>query len=166
MAAFDFGVTEFRGEFFDASAVLKEMDKVRRQTLSRFGAYARRRMKSSLKYAKGKSSAGSPPHVHTASGFTRAKTNKKTGATARQSVSPLRELLYFAYDAGTESVVVGPAKFGGAGGVAPGLLEKGGPGTFPDSRTGQIKAGVWAPRPFVEPAGEAEVASGAFLVPR
>jgi hypothetical protein len=161
--AFSFAINELKGGFFDAAAVLKEMDKVQKKTLSRFGAYARRRMKSSLKYKSGKSSPGGPPNVHRTRGYNKVKRDRKTGATSKQPVSPLRELIYFAYDAATGSVVVGPVKFGGSGGKAPGLLERGGSGSFRDAATGEIKRGVWAPRPFVRPAGEAEVASGKFL---
>jgi hypothetical protein len=161
--AFSFGIDQFKGGFFDADAVLKEMDKVERKTLSRFGAFTRQRIKSSLKYQTGKSSPGKPPHVHKTRGFNRVKKDKKTGTSAKQPVSPLRELVYFAYDAATHSVVTGPVKFGGRGGVAPGLLEAGGPGTFKDAESGEIKRGVWAPRPFVKPAGDAEVQAGRFL---
>lgn len=163
--AFDFGFDQLKGGFFDAAAVSKEADKASRKMLSKFGAFARRRMKSSLKYKSGKSAPGSPPNVHRTKGFTKAKRNRKTGATTKQAVSPLRELIYFALDPATDSVVVGPVKFGGAGGVAPGLLEKGGTGSFRDSRSGEVKRGVYAPRPFVKPAGEAEAMSGKFLIP-
>lgn len=163
--AFDFGFKQLKGGFFDTDAVSKLADKAERKMLARFGAFARRRMKSSLKYKSGKSQPGQPPNVHRTRGFTKAKRNAKTGATTKQPVSPLRELIYFALDPATHSVVVGPVKFGGKGGVAPGLLEKGGPGSFTDSRTGEIKRGVYAPRPFVGPAGEAEAEAGNFLIP-
>ena len=164
--AFSFAIAEFKGGFFDAEPVLKEMDRVQKKTLSRFGAFARTRMKSSLRYTSGKSRPGQPPHVHKRLGFNKLKRDRKTGATKKQPVSPLRELVFFAYDPATKSVVVGPVRFGGAGGIVPGLLEHGGAGTFKDGETGEIKRGVWAPRPFVRPAGEAEVQSGKFLAPR
>lgn len=163
MGAFAFGIGQFKAGFFDAEGVLREMDRVERRTLSRFGAFARVRMKSSLKYATGKSKPGQPPHVHkTRGGFTRQKKDK-AGNVSRQPVSPLRELIFFAYDAATHSVVVGPAKFGGKGGIVPGLLEHGGPGVFKDPETGQRKRGVWARRAFVAPAAEAEVTAGRFM---
>lgn len=163
--AFDFSIQQLKAGFFDADKILAEMDRYERRTLSRFGAFTRRRMKSSLKYASGKSTPGTPPHLHKSSGFTRPKKDRKTGATKRQPVSPLRELIFFAYDAHTHSVVIGPVRFGSNGGVVPPLLEKGGAGTFKDPETGQVKRGVWAPRPFVGPAGKAEAAAGKFLQP-
>lgn len=163
--AFAFGFEQLKGGFFDTAAVSKEADKATRKMLGKFGAFARRRIQSSLRYRKGKSAAGQPPNVHKTRGFNKKKRNAKTGTTSKQPVSPLRELIYFALDPATKSVVVGPVKFGGAGGRAPGLLEKGGPGTFRDGATGEIKRGVYAPRPFVRPAGEAEAESGAFLIP-
>lgn len=162
--AFDFSFNQLRAGFFDTAAVQKEVAALERKTLSRFGAYTRQRIRSSLKYRPGKSQPGRPPHVHTSGGITRTKRNK-AGQETRQTVSPLRDLVFFAYDPGTRSVVVGPAKFGGKGGVVPKLLEQGGTGTFRDPNSGEIKRGVWAPRPFVRPAGEAEVAAGKYLLP-
>lgn len=163
--AFDFAFKNLKGGFFDTDKVMKEALKVERKTLARFGAYARRTMKSSLKYKSGKSAPGAPPNVHKTRGFNKLKKDRKTGAAVKQPVSPLRELIFFALDPVTHSVVVGPVRFGGKGGKAPGLLEEGGSGTFKDGETGEIKRGVWAPRPFVRPAGETEVEKGAFLIP-
>lgn len=159
----DFSFQAIKNSFFDTDAIVAQVKKDFRRTAGRFGAFARRRMKSSLKYREGKSSPGSPPNVHRSRGYTRPKKGKD-GTVSRQPVSPLRELIFFAYDRDTESVVVGPVKFGGKGGIAPGLLEHGGGGTFKASRTGEIKRGVWAPRPFVKPAGDAEATAGKFLV--
>lgn len=144
--------------FFDPEQIRGAVARAEARAQARFGAFVRRRMRGSLKYAKGKGPPGRPPHVHRTRGFTRPKKDKKTGATVRQATSPLRELIFFARDPKTDSVVIGPAKFGGKGGVAPGLLERGGRGTYRDARTGAPRAGVYAPRPFVEPAGRAEAA--------
>jgi hypothetical protein len=160
--AFDFGLDRLRGSFFDVDAIVKEVNTYERKALARFGAFARRRMKSSLKYRDGKSAPGSPPNVHRSSGYTTAK--QKGGKQSRQAASPLRELIFFALDPATHSVVVGPVKFGSRGGIAPALLEGGGSGTFRDAETGEVKRGVWAPRPFVRPAGEAEARAKKFLV--
>lgn len=161
--AFSFAIAEFKAGFFDADAVLNEMGRVERKVLGRFGAFTRQRMKSSLKYTPGKATPQNPPHVHKASGFTRPKKDKASGATVRQPVSPLRELVFFAFDAATHSVVIGPVRFGSNGGIVPPLLEHGGPGVFLDKETGGLKRGVWAPFPFVKPAGDAEAAAGKFL---
>ncbi|HEY1191912.1 MAG TPA: hypothetical protein VGE74_30050 [Gemmata sp.] len=158
---FDFGMESVKNSFFDTRAVMSEAMKEYRKTAARFGAYARRDIKSSLKYRTGKSPPGAPPHVHRSTrGYTKAKKGKN-GAVTKQRVSPLRELVYFAYDKETDSVVVGPVKFGG--GTAPGLLERGGTGSFKDGSTGEIKRGVYAARPFVKPGGDRVVAAGKFL---
>ncbi|MDY3555304.1 hypothetical protein R5W24_004445 [Gemmata sp. JC717] len=159
--AFDFSMNSLKNSFFDTDAILSAAQKEYRKVASRFGAFARRRIKSSLKYRSGKSKPGEPPHVHRATrGYTKAK-KAKDGTVSKQRVSPLRELVFFAYDRETESVVVGPVKFGS--GSAPGRLEHGGAGTFKDSDSGEVKRGVYAARPFVKPAGDAEAAAGKFL---
>ena len=157
MAGIDFSFKAVAGGFFDPKKVLAAADRAHQQVQAKFGAFARRTMKSSLRYKTGKSAPGRPPNVHRSRGFTKAKLNAKTGGTSRQTLSPLRELIFFARDPSTNSVVVGPVKFGGRGGIAPGLLEKGGTGTFKDSRTGELKSGLWKPRPFVRPAAEREL---------
>ena len=161
--AFEFSFNALKDGFFDTKAVMDAAQKEYRKTASRFGAFTRTRMKSSLRYKPGKSKPGEPPHVHRSrSKYTRPK-KAKDGTTVRRQVSPLKELIFFAYDKETDSVVIGPVKFGGADTKVPGLLEQGGAGTFKASRTGERKRGVWSPRPFVKPAGDAEAESGKFL---
>ena len=161
--AFEFTLKELKDGFFDTNAVMSAAEKEYRKAAARFGAFTRRRMKSSLKYKPGESKPGQPPHVHrNTRNYTRPK-KAKDGTTTRQQVSPLRELIFFAFDKETESVVIGPVKFGGQGGPVPGLLEQGGAGTFKASRSGERKRGVWSARPFVKPAGDAEAGSGKFL---
>jgi hypothetical protein len=92
--------------FFDRKAVLSMLDKRARGALSRFGAFVRRRARSSMRPGgkSGKVAApGQPPRTHAGN---------------------LKRLLFFSWDATTKSVVIGPVPF--AGGVAPSLLEFGG----------------------------------------
>lgn len=129
------GFESWKGSFFDAEPVLAAMDKATRKALSKFGAYVRRRAQTSLRYGVQPSEPGQPPTAHK-SGM-RRKVNKRTGTATIQAVSPLREFIFFAYDADRQSVVIGPAltnqsaKLAGAGGrPEPDLLEHGG-GTVP-----------------------------------
>lgn len=149
------GVKQFKSSFFDAASILKKIDAAERRVLVRFGAFARRRIKSSLKYKKGVSAPGTPPHVHRSTGYTRQKKNPKTGVVTKQASSPLRELVYFAYDAARHSVVVGPAKF--KDGTAPAALEHGGSAVVFDRRTNGYRRVEIRKRPFVAPAAEAEL---------
>ena len=140
--------------FFDSAEVLRMVDKKTIAALSKFGAFVRQRAKSSIKYKKtGISEPGKPPFAHKSSGFTRQKTNKKTGKTTTQSLSPLRELLFFAYDRSSKTVVVGPVPFRGKS-TAPGLLERGGTGIV--QRSGRRKKAKFRARPFMRPAMLAE----------
>lgn len=118
-----FGVELVKGTFFDKAAVTSKLDPALKRLLSKHGAFVRRRSKSSLKYGKGTAVSGKPPIVHRG-GMTRTTTNKKTGKAASQGLSPLRELIFFGYDANKKSVVTGPALGGPASG-APSKLEYG-----------------------------------------
>jgi hypothetical protein len=134
--------TGMKNFFFDRAAVTDRLPPAERQALAKVGAFVRRRAKSSLKYGKRSSPPGRPPTVHKTSGFNRKKAAK--GVTTRQPASPLRELLYFAYDRDRRSVVIGPALFRGkaGGGVVPAVLEYGG--------------GDVSPHPYMRPALAAE----------
>jgi len=100
--------------FFDSPAVLRAVDRARRQVLSKQGAFLRTRARSIIRPRKTASAPGEPPHSHT---------------------GILRRFLYFSFDPATRSVVVGPAKtnqvfFEGHGrpvnGTVPEVLEYGG----------------------------------------
>lgn len=188
---FQIGIREFKASFFSSDAVKKKLDAGLASTLLKAGAFVQRRMKTGVRYRKKASSPGKPPSAHRTTGFTREK-RSKSGQVSRQQVSPLRELIFFAYDANTKSTVIGPAKFGGKGGKAPPTLEKGGTATIatPVPRPTGRKAGPAqketflrkvkdgsivipprqydrrsiriAPRPFVRPAGEEESKSQKF----
>lgn len=100
--------------FFDSPAVLRAVDRARRQVLSKQGAFLRTRARSLIRPRKTASAPGKPPHSHT---------------------GILRRFLYFAFDPAPRSVVVGPARtnqvfFGSDGkpvtGTVPNVLEYGG----------------------------------------
>lgn len=134
---FDFATV--RGAFFDSDAVLKAVSKARRRVLSKCGAFVRRRAKSSIRKRKRSAAPGQPPSSHS---------------------GELKELLFFAFDAATRSVVVGPVPFGGSKSAgdkrAPELLERGGPVTR-RTKSGEARVYRYRGHPFMKPALDAEV---------
>ena len=75
--------------FFDKAPVLRAVDKARREVLSKAGAFIRRRARTSIRVRKSVSAPGEPPHSHEGT---------------------LRRFLFFGYDPGADTVVIGPAK--------------------------------------------------------
>lgn len=103
--------------FFNRPAIVDRIGHARASVLSKAGAFIRRTAKGKIRYAKSVSKPGSPPHAHAS----------RNGGKD----SPLRELIYFAYDDRTNSVVVGPMPFHGTA-IVPRVLEIG--GTAPSRR--------------------------------
>ena len=129
MAGFDFRMAT--GGFFDRAAVVRAMDAATRRNLSKFGAFVRTRSRSSIRSRKRVSNPGEPPSSHT---------------------STLKALIFFSYDPGKKTVVIGPTV--ARKGEAPALLEYGGEAT---RRVGKlVKAEHYRPRPFMGPAFEIE----------
>jgi len=100
--------------FFDSDKVVRLVDKANRRNLSKAGAFVRQTARNSIRRRKGASRPGQPP----------------TNITGT-----LKRFLFFAYDAGTKTTVVGPAAtnqvfFNGNGepvrGTVPQILERGG----------------------------------------
>lgn len=99
---------QIKGAFFDQDVVLKAMDRATAKALSKFGAFVRTRARTSIRYAVKPSKPEKPAHGHQSTA--RFKTSKKTGVGKVQSVSPLREFLYFFFDKEVKTVAIGPAK--------------------------------------------------------
>lgn len=122
--------------FFDRHAVVRAVDKAKREVLSRAGAFIRTAARTSIRKRKGTSKPGHPPHSHT---------------------GLLRRLILFGYDRSSDSVVVGPVGFGRS--KAPHTLEFGGvtdrPRWWRTSRKRGRKLRI-RPRPFMGPALEKE----------
>jgi hypothetical protein len=141
-----------KGAFFNTKIVTSATDKATAKALSKAGAFVRTAAKSSLRYAKKSATPGQPPKVHRV-GFTKSHTNKKTGVVKTRTVSPLKELLFFAYVPETKTVVIGPMDYRGSkakGYKVPTVLEKGGAITLKrgkDTRTLTLKG-----NPFMRPA--------------
>lgn len=154
---------EFKKGFFDRKGIADKATAAGRKALSQFGAFVRRRAKSSIRKSKKSAPPGQPPKSHEGS---------------------LRRLIFFAYDSGRQSVVIGPVKF--RRGEAPPLLEHGGtvvrrrrvrtkgkPATgrrketfLRLARDGRLESkpavyqsvrAVYRGNPFMEPAAEAEL---------
>lgn len=138
---FDFAA--LRASFFDADKVVKAVSQAKRKAFSKAGAYIRQRAKTSIKKKKGSAPAGNPPHAH---------------------AGQIR-LIFFAWDARAESVVVGPIEFTSARGPKGGarLLEKGGAAEARDRR-GRLKKYRYAGHPFMRPAMVAELPKFAGLL--
>lgn len=73
--------------FFDSAAVTRGVDRTTRRVFSKFGAYVRRSAKSSIRKRKRTSASGKPPSSH---------------------LGLLKKMIYFSYDRGEDSVVIGP----------------------------------------------------------
>lgn len=115
--------------FFDQKAVKDSTDRTNRKALSLLGAFVRQHAKRSMRRRKGPSPKGTPPSKH--------------------ERPWLEKLLFFAWDQGTRSVVVGPAPFGRGDGAW--LNERGGAAAIrlPNGRTVR---GVYDKRPYMAPA--------------
>jgi hypothetical protein len=87
------------------------VDKVQARNLSKNGGMIRTTARRSMRRRKKASAPGTPPSAHT-----------KSPQFPRGPL--LKDRLFFQYDSGTRSVVVGPEKLGGS--RAPGVLETGG----------------------------------------
>lgn len=146
--SFDFA--QVRQAFFDAKKVTDMVEKKKLKALAKFGAFVRRRAKSSIRKRKRTSEPGSPPSSH---------------------IGTLKNLIYFAYDAASGTTVVGPIPFGGKA-VAPALLEHGGSisgGALKQNKIGSVRKPRtlnYRPRPFMVPALEAELPKFAGLFKR
>ncbi len=124
--------------FFDAKAVKSAVDMATRKVLSRFGAFVRQRAKGSIRSRKAISRPGRPPSSH---------------------VGTLKRLIFFGYDAGKKSVVIGPATFNGRTDME--LLEQDHvAGTVRrirrKDRKGKTVSMTYKSRPFMGPAMAAE----------
>ncbi len=138
-------VDQVKGLFFDRAVVADAMDKTTRRAFSKFGAFVRTRARSSIRKRKRVSEPGSPPSSH--SGL-------------------LRQFIFFAYDPDRKSVVIGPAKLNSVlSPTAAKSLEHGGESIVRSGRRehGETRKVLVRPRPFMQPAFEAELPKAAKL---
>lgn len=123
--------------FFDRKAVMGAVDRTTRKVLSRFGAFVRTSARHSIRKRKRVSKPGEPPSSHT---------------------GLLRNFIYFGYDRGRRSVVIGPERLNQKVGDAPHALEYGGTSTVVEGLRGRRKKRRIriAARPYMGPAFERE----------
>ena len=145
--------------FFNPETIAKAVDKANKGALSQFGAFVRRRAKSSLRAAPQLRLSQMKPRQRLAYAIRRDRAKRKgepkprrpeaiskpgqppllhnhRGPRARPaSANPLKNLIFFAYDTARKSVVIGPLPFHSMGAEK---LEHG---------TGGMQA-----RPFMGPA--------------
>jgi hypothetical protein len=121
--------------FFDRPKVQRAVDRAKRAVLARAGAFIRTTARHSIRKRKGSAPPGQPPHSHEGS---------------------LRRLIFFGYDRGTDSVVVGPVGFSRSN--APNVLEFGGKTVVERRRRGkrERRSVRIAKRAFMGPALEKE----------
>ena len=123
-----------KSQFFDRPAVKSAVDKATRKVLSRFGAFVRTTARSSIR---------------------RRKRVSKPGESPTSWTGLLRKFVFFSYDAGSRSVVIGPVRLNRTEGEAPRLLEHGGPAIRPD-RSGKSRRVEYRAAPYMGPAFEKE----------
>jgi hypothetical protein len=124
---------EIKKMFFDREAVKRKTDAATRRVLSKFGAYVRTTARHSIRKRKAVSRPGEPPSSHT---------------------GLLKRFIFFGYDAGRKSVVIGPTPLHGTA-EAPPLLEYGGKARR-RGRKGRMVMANYRARPFMGPAYEQE----------
>lgn len=137
--------------FFDSEKVIKAAQKGTIRSLSKCGAFVRTESKSSLKYAEKSASPGQPPKVKR--GRLTRTTKKKDGTTTTRLVSPLKELIFFAYDEARQSVVVGPMDFRNRAKKnyrVPTVLEQG--GTVTTRTPKAVRTAKFRGNPYMAPA--------------
>jgi len=150
-----FRIDQAKGLFFDRQVVLDATTKTERQALSKFGAFVRTRAQTSLRRRKKASRPGRPPSSH---------------------VGLLKSKLFFAFDPSAHSVVIGPARLNGTTSqrrldpkskTVPELLEHGGPARLslfdPGGGRRATRSIFVQPRPFMQPAFDAELPNAADL---
>jgi hypothetical protein len=120
--------------FFDRQKVQSQVSRSERRVLSKFGAYVRQDAKQRIRRRKRPSQPGESP-------------TNQTGLLKRH--------IYFVFDPGRRSVVIGPIRLNRGTG-APATLEYGGETAIPTSDGQSVQVEI-APRPYMGPAFRQEL---------
>lgn len=124
--------------FFDSTEVERALREAERKALSKFGAFVMTTARRSIR----KPRKGGLP--------------SEPGKPPRNQTGRLKNRIFFGYDLGTRSVVIGPEGIRSA--EAPPALEYGGPVVVRSRRTGGRPVRVTIePRPYMAPAFEREL---------
>jgi hypothetical protein len=129
-------VLRVKNLFFDRQVVIDAIGKSAAASLSKIGAFLRTRAKSSMPKRKAPAAPGMPPSRH-------------EGSLAR--------FLFFSWDPGSRSIVVGPEKLDKPGDV-PRLMEFG--GTVDRKSKHGTRLLNYRPHPYMGPALDAEIKAG------
>lgn len=129
----------YRRFLSEYSQVTRAADKQTAEVFRTFGAFTRRTAKGLIRKAKSPSAPGRPPHSH---------------------LGLLKKFIFFAWDAGRRSVIIGPAKINGTvSDEAPHALEHGGRTTVVrgSRRRPRVEEVTIAARPFIGPAAATNI---------
>jgi len=144
---------QMQGGFFDRPKVKRAVDRATFSALKEIGRRVRKSAQKSIQIREGAAPPGHPPHGHKT--LRRTRVSKSKGTTRTQSVSPLREFIYFAFEATPRpNVVIGPIKLNTKRGDALKALEHGGTSII-TTHGKEVKATI-SPHPFMKPAMDRE----------
>ena len=90
-------ILQMKANFFDRP-VQRAVDAAAADVLAKFGASVRKGARWSLKESDNPSAPGSPPHTHSG----------KDPITGKRKFNALKDLITYAYEPSTKSVVIGP----------------------------------------------------------
>lgn len=136
-------------KFFDPKKIADKAERAQLKALSKFGAFVRRRARSSIRKRKKASAPGQPPSSH---------------------VGLLKDFLFFFVEREEKNVVIGPIQLNRGDGLTPGRLERGGDALVRESqrrnkeRQEKLRQVKILPRPFMRPAFDAEIEKAATLL--
>lgn len=152
-----FRVDDAKSLFFDRRQTISALDQTAYRGLSKWGAYSRRKVRRTLRKARQKTLAEMTSQERQRyrirqeyakrQGLPKPKrplAPSKPGEPPRMRVGLIKKLMFFAYDPGNRSVVVGPAIIDNPTG-APETLEYGG---FVETPNGRFRIEA---RPYMNP---------------
>lgn len=125
-----------KSKFFDPKKIQDPAEKAKLSMLAKFGAYVRRRAKSSIRKRKRASLPGFPPSSH---------------------LGLLKDFIFFFVEREKGNVVIGPILLGRGDGTAPRVLEHGGDALRRRGRLRKEKACHYRERPYMQPAFDKEI---------
>jgi hypothetical protein len=132
-----------KAKFFDPKKIKDPAERAGLSMLAKFGAYVRRRAKSSIRKRKKVSEPGMPPSSH---------------------LGQLKDFLFFFVEKEQKNVVVGPILLGKGDGTAPRLLEHGGDVMRRRAKQKHDQRYHYSERPFMQPAFDAEIEKAPALL--
>lgn len=146
--------------FFDRGKVQRAMDGATRRALSKFGSFVRKDARQSLRPAPSTVIRDVKGRI---SGSKRTTRPSPPGRPPYSRTGKLKKGIFFAYEASTRNVVIGPVLYPRARSDNLVMLEYGGrrvmkmPGRDPKQPRGVVRirrAAHYPPRPFMRPAME------------